>query len=350
MPRNDSLCYFFDEKCGLDQHRTGDAWKGRVCISARPENIRPVRKSWLGPHKLPEFVGPVGRRPRARGCWRPTPGPCAQSFLLTRAPDLEVRKNLVLGNPFRGKHLLQARGGFFESCSLRLRPFMSGRNVVANGIAVPRDGHGHVALQEITSQFLPEFANPNLQRFHASASLCTYVYTNTIPLLPGRLKLGYYPLPVEEAQNIRALLMSSAPYSAIDPCVGDGTALLEIIKDTGAHLAGVELDAGRAAAAAQKGITTVHGIAFECRVLAETCSLLYLNPPYDSELGPHSNQRMEFVFLEHCFRWVITEGVLVFVIPVTVLGACARLVASQFERISVFRLEHPESVRFKQIV
>jgi hypothetical protein len=94
----------------------------------------------------------------------------------------------------------------------------------------------------------------------------------------------------------------------------------------------------------------VHGSAFECRVPAETCSLLYLNPPYDSELGPHSNQRMELVFLEHCFRWVITEGVLVFVIPVTVLGACARLVASQFERISVFQREHPESVRFKQIV
>ena len=47
----------------------------------------------------------------------------------------------------------------------------------------------------------------------------------------GRLKLGYYPLPVEEARNIRALLMSSAPYSAIDPCAGDGTALLEITKD-----------------------------------------------------------------------------------------------------------------------
>ena len=56
-------------------------------------------------------------------------------------------------------------------------------------------------------------------------------------------KLGYYPLPVEEARNIRALLMSSAPYAAIDPCVGDGTALLEITKDTGAHLAGIELDA-----------------------------------------------------------------------------------------------------------
>jgi len=81
----------------------------------------------------------------------------------------------------------------------------------------------------------------------------------------GRLKLGYYPLPVEEAQNIRALLMSFAPYSAIDPCAGDGTALLEITKDTGAHLAGIELDADRAAAATEMGIAAVHGSAFECR-------------------------------------------------------------------------------------
>jgi len=51
----------------------------------------------------------------------------------------------------------------------------------------------------------------------------------------GRLKLGYYPLPVEEARNIRALLVSSAPYAAIDPCVGDGTALIEITRNTGAH-------------------------------------------------------------------------------------------------------------------
>src|SRR5208283_2396025 len=65
----------------------------------------------------------------------------------------------------------------------------------------------------------------------------------------GRLNLGYYPLPVEEAQNIRALLMSSAPYSAIDPCAGDGTALHEITKDTGAHVSGIELDADRAATA-----------------------------------------------------------------------------------------------------
>ena len=115
----------------------------------------------------------------------------------------------------------------------------------------------------------------------------------------GRLKLGYYPLPIDEAQNIRSLLVSSATYAAIDPCVGDGTGLIEITKDTDAYLAGIELDADRAAGAAQKGIAAVHGSAFECRVLAETCSLLYLNPPYDSEFGPHSHKRMELVFLEH---------------------------------------------------
>src|ERR1017187_7634220 len=166
----------------------------------------------------------------------------------------------------------------------------------------------------------------------------------------ARLKLGYYPFPMEEAQNIRALLLPTAPYSAIDPCVGDGTALIEITKDTGGHLAGIELDADRAEGANRNGVTTVHGSAFECRVLAETCSLLYLNPPYDTEFGPHSNKRMELVFLEHCYRWVTSEGVLVFVVPAPAVGTCARLLASQFDRPSVFRLEHPESIRFNQVV
>lgn len=165
----------------------------------------------------------------------------------------------------------------------------------------------------------------------------------------SRIKLGYYPLPVEEARNIRRLLKTSRAYSAVDPCAGDGSALVEITKDSSAQLTAVELDADRAAASAQRGIATVHGSAFECRVPAETCSLLYLNPPYDTELGPHSNQRMELVFLEHCFRWIMADGVLVFVIPVTALGTCARLLTSQFERLRVFRLEHRECARFKQI-
>jgi Uncharacterised methyltransferase family (DUF6094) len=166
----------------------------------------------------------------------------------------------------------------------------------------------------------------------------------------ARLKLGYYPLPTEEARNINSLLVSSGPHCAIDPCAGDGSALLEITNGRGAHLAAIEIDADRAATCAQRGIATFHSSAFECKVQAESCSLLYLNPPYDTELGPHGNRRMEAVFLEHCYRWVRAEGVLVFVIPVTALNSCARLLASQLNRISLFRLEHADCIRFHQIV
>jgi hypothetical protein len=142
------------------------------------------------------------------------------------------------------------------------------------------------------------------------------------------------------------VLVSSTPYAAVDPCARDGAALLEITRGTAAHLAGIELDADRAAAAALKGIAAVHGSAFEYWVLAETCSLLYLNPPYDTEFGPHSNKRM--VLLEHCYCWVASEGVLVFVVPAPAVRT--RLRTSERDHICVFRLEHPESVRFNQVV
>ena len=165
----------------------------------------------------------------------------------------------------------------------------------------------------------------------------------------GRLKLGYYPLPVEEARNLRNLLVATQSFFAVDPCAGDGTALVEITRDLPAHNAAIELDADRAAAAAARGIATTHGSTFESHLPAGSCSLLYLNPPYDVEMGRHSNQRLELVFLDHCYGWLKTAGVLIFIIPEMALSHCAKRLASQFERISVFRLGHPESVRFHQL-
>jgi hypothetical protein len=135
----------------------------------------------------------------------------------------------------------------------------------------------------------------------------------------------------------------------VDPCVGDGTALLEVTKDFAAQRAAIELDADRAADASARGIPTTHGSTFESHLPAGSCSLLYLNPPYDVEVGNHSNQRLELVFLDHCYAWLKTAGVLIFVIPDNALSHCAKRLASQFENISVFRLAHPESVRFRQL-
>jgi hypothetical protein len=165
----------------------------------------------------------------------------------------------------------------------------------------------------------------------------------------GRLKLGYYPLPIEEARNLRQRLIAPQSFFAVDPCAGDGAALVEITRDLPAQQAAIELDSDRAAAAAARGIAVTHGSTFESHFPAGSCSLIYLNPPYDVEMRRHNNQRMELVFLDHCYGWLKSAGVLILIIPEVALSHCAKRLASQFERISVFRLGHPESVRFHQL-
>jgi 16S rRNA G966 N2-methylase RsmD len=65
---------------------------------------------------------------------------------------------------------------------------------------------------------------------------------------------------------------------------------------------GVELDAERARNANSTGIETIQGNAFDAVAKPESFSLLYLNPPYNSEIGSIANRRMEAVFLEHTYR------------------------------------------------
>lgn len=38
----------------------------------------------------------------------------------------------------------------------------------------------------------------------------------------GQLKLGFFPLPVVEAQRLRDWLTFAERFSALDPCAGDG--------------------------------------------------------------------------------------------------------------------------------
>src|ERR1035437_3852453 len=73
--------------------------------------------------------------------------------------------------------------------------------------------------------------------------------------------------------------------------------------------------------------------------------LLDLTPPYDSEIGSIGNSRMERLFLEHTFRWLVMEGVLVLVIPFERLHECAGVLSSHFSRLNIFRMTDEESVR-----
>lgn len=167
----------------------------------------------------------------------------------------------------------------------------------------------------------------------------------------GRLKLGYYPLPLSEAQRLRThLLFPVKPFSALDPCIGEGGAFEILVHQSTALRYGVELDAYRTEEARKRGIEVVHGDTLEVQCRVDSLSFLYLNPPYDFEVGKTDNQRMEVVFLRHTGRWLKPGGVLFFVIPKTQLARCARTLAEHFDQIRAYRLTDPESVKFNQIV
>lgn len=105
----------------------------------------------------------------------------------------------------------------------------------------------------------------------------------------ARLKMGYYPLPESEGVKLRSLLSFDGPASVIDPCVGQGTALNLVTQYAPVGRYGIELDAERARIASSKGIETMQGNTFDIIVKPESFSLLYLNPPYDSEIGTIGN-------------------------------------------------------------
>ena len=166
----------------------------------------------------------------------------------------------------------------------------------------------------------------------------------------GKTKLGFFPLPLPEAARLKNWLAVASEFSAIDPCVGDGVAFTHLLHGATAHRYGIEIDAYRAEQARALGIETLQANTMDVRCQAEAVSLLYLNPPYDWESGESNNQRLEFVFLEHTYRWLKAGGVLIFVIPQLRLAKCARLLAEYFTDLRVFRFTEPACLQYKQIV
>lgn len=165
----------------------------------------------------------------------------------------------------------------------------------------------------------------------------------------ARLKMGYYPLPENEGVKLRSLLSYTRTASVIDPCVGQGAAINLITSNAPTRRYGIELDTKRAFIASGSGVETIQGNTFDALAKAESFSVLYLNPPYDSEIGSIANRRMEAVFLEHTHRWLVMEGVLVLVIPFERLQDCAGILSSHFSALNVFRMTDPNSVQYRQI-
>ena len=167
--------------------------------------------------------------------------------------------------------------------------------------------------------------------------------------LEGRKKLGYFPLPVEHGPRIRARLsFPDQTVNALDPCAGTGAALKAITADSGAELFGIELDANRAGDASRAGLRVIHGNVFDVRARVERLSLLYLNPPYDFEIGPLDNQRMERLFLQHTYSWLKPKGIVVMVIPGKAVLNVVDTLATRFKDIRIYRMDGEESRKYDQ--
>ena len=168
--------------------------------------------------------------------------------------------------------------------------------------------------------------------------------------LAGRERLGFYPLPIAEAKRIRTFLQfPEQRCSALDPCIGEGAAFVEVTRDATAIRYGVELDAQRATIATSLADEVIHGNCFDVQCPVESFSLIYLNPPYDFEVSEERSQRMERLFLEHVYRWRKRTGILVMVIPSDYIRNCSQVLSFQFKDVHVYRLTEPESVKYKQV-
>jgi len=165
----------------------------------------------------------------------------------------------------------------------------------------------------------------------------------------GQANLGFFPLSTSEAARLKRWLTFPEQFSALDPCIGDGAAFTTLLDSASAMRYGIEIDAHRSAQARSLGIEVLQANTLDVRCSAESASLIYLNPPYDWEYGQGKNERLESIFLQHTYRWLKCEGVLVFIIPQPRIQPCARLLAEHFRDIRVYRLTAPESVRFKQV-
>lgn len=169
--------------------------------------------------------------------------------------------------------------------------------------------------------------------------------------LAAKVRCNYYPLPDREAETIRSCLsFPNQPFSALDPCAGEGRAMAVITDSSRAVRYGIELDAYRAEAAAKVLDLVIQGDTLSAHARVESFGVIYANPPFDAEFGESGNQRFEVLFLSHFARWLVPGGVLIYVLPAQELAGCAHVLASHFRDVQVFRLESLECVLYGQIV
>lgn len=172
----------------------------------------------------------------------------------------------------------------------------------------------------------------------------------------NELKMGAYYTDVEEMMRIRNLFDFSKvdQICALDPCVGNGDALLEIIGHSdNVKTYGVELNTKTYKQLLDESeIENVVNADFlqEVKITNNAFSFVFMNPPYGTT---SDRQRFEFEFLKRVIKYISEEGVFVYVVPYYIFHEEERLAAAyctNFELKHIYKFHADEFELYKQII
>jgi hypothetical protein len=166
--------------------------------------------------------------------------------------------------------------------------------------------------------------------------------------------MGFYPTPPEIVDLVRTWLrFPAAPFPALDPCAGEGEALARCVHGSKAVTYGIELDGGRVLAARQRLHRVLCCDALQARTAHDAWSLLWLNPPYDSDTAGEGSraERKELQFLAKYTPRLLPQGVLVYILPQAKITAeVAGYLARHYDRLVCRRFPGALYWRFRQAV
>lgn len=168
--------------------------------------------------------------------------------------------------------------------------------------------------------------------------------------LAGQQRGGFYPIPPSALLRAMEHVSFIGSPTVLDPCAGEGAALALLRDRFNARPYAIELDEGRSETL--KGVipdAVCPASAFGTKVYGYV-DMLYLNPPYDNELGGGS--RVEQQFLMHCSASLKRGGLLMLVVPERILGPYSDTTTYLRERFDDVRvMRFPETVRrFNEVV
>ncbi|MCB8986722.1 MAG: N-6 DNA methylase [Ardenticatenaceae bacterium] len=176
-------------------------------------------------------------------------------------------------------------------------------------------------------------------------------------------KAGYFPTPEPVTNLIRTYIAAPNGGRILDPCAGEGEALIPLARDLNLIPYGVELAASRAGEAQRNvkaliasrpdadQLTGRHVLqdSFMAMITPkESFNFIYANPPYLMT----ENGRAEYAWLRDTRPFLQPGGLMIWVIPRHMLhyDKTAPYLVSWYENIQIFRFPDPFYERFKQVI